>query len=60
MGQRNIDLVLNQFPCRIEAAANEFLMAEVTMEEVKIVVFQLEASKARGLEGLNGLFFQSH
>lgn len=44
---------------QVTARENEELIAAVTMEEVKVVVFSMHPDKSQGPEGLNPTFFQS-
>jgi len=39
---------------------NSALLAEVTLKEVTNAMFQLGATKAPRLDGLNGLFYHHH
>lgn len=39
---------------------NSALMVQVSDAEIKMVVDSLGATKALGLDGLNGLFYQNH
>lgn len=60
VGSRNFYPVLDQCPSLVQKEMNEVLIGKVTLQEIKDVVFQLEAIKAPGLDGLNGQFFRHH
>jgi len=58
VGPRNFQPILNNIPLSVDATMNLKLTEAVTMEEVYEATHQLGATKAPGLDGLNGLFFQ--
>lgn len=58
-GPRNYQPVLNQCHSPVDENINTDLMANLTLEEVRAVVFQLGALKAPGPDGFNRLFYQN-
>lgn len=59
-GDRNYQPVIDQCLVLAREGMNEALLKKVTMEELKATMFQLGATKALGLDGLNGKFYQQH
>ena len=59
-GSRNFEPVLETYPCLVEEEINQSLMADLSLEEVKMAVHQLGSTKALWPDGLNGQFFQRH
>lgn len=55
-----LDHCLSCVPTCIDDEMNESLVAKVTEAEVKSAVFSMGASKASGLDGFNGLFYQKN
>ncbi|XP_071933111.1 uncharacterized protein [Coffea arabica] len=54
----NVDVLLIHIPNLVSADQNGVLLREVTMEEVKGVVFELDADSAPGANGFTGTFFR--
>jgi len=59
-GPRPYMQILEQCPQLVDADMNADLLAQPTLEEVRVATFQLGASKAPGTDGLNGLFYRTH
>lgn len=59
-GPRHYAQILEQCPQLVDADMNANLLAQPTLEEVRVATFQLGASKAPGTDGLNGLFYRAH
>ena len=59
-GSRNFEPVLENYPCSVREEINHSLIADLSLEEVKMAVHQLGSTKAPGQDGLNGQFFQRH
>nr|XP_027109270.1 uncharacterized protein LOC113729143 [Coffea arabica] len=55
---RDVEDLLAHIPELVSAAQNGELMREVTMEEVKGVVFDLDKDSAPGVDGYTGVFFR--
>jgi len=60
IGYRDYGPILTQCPHVVIAEINTLLTAAITREEIKQATFQLRATKARGPDGLNVLFYQNH
>ncbi|CDP11300.1 unnamed protein product [Coffea canephora] len=54
----NVDELLIHIPNLVSADQNGVLLREVTMEEVKGVVFKLDGDSAPGADGFTGTFFR--
>ncbi|XP_071906094.1 uncharacterized protein [Coffea arabica] len=54
----NVDELLIHIPNLVSADQNGVLLREVTMEEVKGVVFELDGDSAPGADGFTGTFFR--
>ncbi|XP_039165581.1 uncharacterized protein LOC120291875 [Eucalyptus grandis] len=60
VGSHAYSPIIAQCRALVTEEMNAQLTAMVTMEEVRVATFQLGATKAPGLDGLNGLFYQTH
>ena len=60
MGPRNFQPILEVCLALAGADMNGSLMAPITLEKVREAVFQMEAVKAPGPDGLNGQFYRHH
>ena len=49
---------LNAMQSMVTDDMREFFSTEFTAEEVKVALFQMGPTKAPGLDGMNGLFYQ--
>lgn len=58
-GDQNYQPLLEQCQEVVSEEMNANLIKPVTKDEVKAAIFQLEATKAPGPDGLNGLFYQN-
>jgi len=54
------ETVLASVPNLVTDEENRELMREVTLEDVRVAVFALGATKAPGPDGLNGQFYKRH
>jgi len=60
VGYRNYEPILAQCPQVVTTEMNDKLLEMIKIEEVRLATFQLGKTKAPGLDGFNGLFFQNH
>lgn len=56
----SLELVLRDVDTVVTAAMNLRLLQHITLDEVQKAAFSLGASKALGLDGFSGQFYQSH
>jgi hypothetical protein len=59
-GTMGVNEVLSHVPVKVSAEMNEGLTREVSAEEVKSALFQMQPSKAPGSDGYPAHFFQKH
>ncbi|KAF8692175.1 hypothetical protein HU200_039777 [Digitaria exilis] len=59
-GTENMARVLDTVPVEVTDAMNDQLLAEFSMEEVKVALFQMFPTKAPGPDGYPAHFFQRH
>lgn len=52
-------LLQNEVVQRVTEAENEYLISDITLEEVKAAAFSMHLDKSPGIDGLNPSFFQT-
>ena len=53
-----MDQCLNAVPCKVTPDMQNILSSEFSVEEIRVVLFQMGSTKTPGPDGMNALFYQ--